>query len=487
MRLEANTGYLVRVREGVAPFSFTVTGLAVEADVRFRTDGLNLVGFPVGSENPPRFAQYLAASGISLFTAEFLQYIGGELAEGLNPRPLSPNVTRINRAQGYWIRAEDFSRFYGPLRVEVDRGDFLDFGDESQSERLVLTNLEDRELELTFSLEASDLAPAGQTPIDAPLPLQVRPSFEDAATSLVSPYSVTMSAGQVLVVELVLDRQSLGGSVGDLFASLLVIESEGERVNLGAAAVKASPAGLWLGDVQITQVGSVRKAFARDSSGNTLFDEDTGAPTLVEDFTTGASGELPQVSRPYPLRMIVHVDEDTDATMLSHIYLGLLSDGEGATFAGLTLDESLLDQAELDSATRLSVAHLPLDTAVSLGMNFAAGSTLLASVEVAHDSLDNPFVHTYHPDHDNFDARYAEELDAGQESFKVTREITLIFDATAPESAGPNWGSTFLTGTYREDVSGLFRVGAATNNFIRTQGRFALRRVSSIPEITEAP
>lgn len=493
VRLQANRGYLVRLRDNSAALNFSVVGQAVAPDLSFRSDGLNLVGFPVVEQSAPRFRQYLSTSDIPLLTTTILRYNGGDLVDGINPRRVNPAVTQVNRGQAYWIRAEQFSGFYGPLGVDVDGGNIINFGDSSQSERITLTNLADRELTVTLRSAASAAVPAGQPTLVGAVPVSIRPSFALEASDLTSSLTVTLPANGRVVVEVLLDRAALIGSANDRFGSLLVLETEGEEVSIGMVAEVGSLSGLWLGDVQITNVGSIRRTFLRDADGNTVFDPDTGEPTVTEDFTTGASGGLPQVARPYPLRLIVHLNTAEQATLLSHIFTGILADES----LGLTLDEAALDPSHLNSASRLSVAHLPIDTVESLGAGFGPGATLNATVSTAHDSTTNPFIHSYHPDHDNLTARYETQtvngvetlvqLPSGVESFTITREMSLIFDTEAPEGAGSAWGSTFFTGTFREDVGGLYRVTSDNSNAIRTEGRFALRRVSTIPELTEAP
>ena len=100
----------------------------------------------------------------------------------------------------------------------------------------------------------------------------------------------------------------------------------------------------------------------------------------------------------------------------------------------------------------------------------------------AHDAADNPFVHTYHPDHDNRDAQFSPAaLPAGIESYTVTRNITLAMaaDGSALGVDDLAWGSTTLGGTYRETLSGL------RSHDVGVAGTFVLYRVTDIPELTD--
>ena len=95
------------------------------------------------------------------------------------------------------------------------------------------------------------------------------------------------------------------------------------------------------------------------------------------------------------------------------------------------------------------------------------------SVALGYNASTNPFVHTYHPDHDNLDERFEALLPAKRESPDVTRSVTLTFAPQNPDGFDPTWGSTTLGGTYEETVTGL------RSQDITTSGGFIIRRSNS--------
>ena len=98
---------------------------------------------------------------------------------------------------------------------------------------------------------------------------------------------------------------------------------------------------------------------------------------------------------------------------------------------------------------------------------FGAGSVKF-NLTVEKDAALNPFIHQYHPDHDNYDPRYNEQLDDGRESFSFTRALTLTFEASDPEGLNlPGWGDTLLGGTYQETLSGVHRQDIYTSGTFR--------------------
>jgi hypothetical protein len=102
----------------------------------------------------------------------------------------------------------------------------------------------------------------------------------------------------------------------------------------------------------------------------------------------------------------------------------------------------------------------------------------------------NPFLHRYHPDHDNVDARFQNVLTQGSESYTISRSIFLDVDALGTNFLSRVSGGQTLTGTYRETISvqGLARAGGTHDSRrFEVEGVFQLNRISSIAELTDSP
>ncbi|MCU0781855.1 MAG: hypothetical protein MUF04_12240, partial [Akkermansiaceae bacterium] len=424
-------------------------------------------------------------TGFALAQAEILRYVGGPIAADTNPLQVNPTVGRITRGQAYWVRVQRFSRYYGPLSAQLDYGGEVRFGTRSDTAKLVLKNETAANLTVTLGSVASESAPPGQTAIAGLLPLLAQVDAETEFAPLAT-RTITLAAGAVVQVRLLPNRAAMAGAVGARFAALLQLKTTagvvGQEMFLPATAEVASPAGLWIGEAQISQVGSIVRRFQRDAAGNTVRDTN-GDPILIEDLTTpGGATELPAVSRPYALRLIVHVNAGGQARLLSHIYQGKLAAAPPDEPIGLALQESLLDAAALDQAVRLSVAHLPLDTNHALNGVFAPGGSLAGNGDLVtpHTAAENPFLHVYHPDHDNLDARFQQSLPPGRESFEIRRQISLGFDQSRPADVPTTWGATLMSGFYQETITGTTKPGSA----LRVRGSFVLQKVSDIPVIT---
>jgi len=490
-----NYGYLVKVADGSPAFNPTIMGKAILPKVRWRTDSLNLLGFATRTEAAaPRISQYFDSDSAPAAINRILEYRGGALADGVNPRAVNASTKRLVRGQAFWFESNEASGYVGKLKVELGEGDGPHFGNTGTGQNLVLRNQGKEALTVTLSRRASETPPGGQASIQGEALLTFLSGTageSEVPVGLNSPQNVTIPVGQSMTVRIGLDRSAMTGNPGDRFAALLKLETSDQEIDLGFSAGITSLAGLWIGEASINQVGSLLKRYQRNPDGTTIYEETTyddpngnsvtikGKPLLVlnQDFTPAAADAIPRTDRPYPLRLLIHVDAAGNARLLSHIYQGLLIGAEPTI--GLTTNEAALADSGLAKAIRLSVAHLPLDTKADLGSGFGISGELEADIITGHNDPDNPFIHAYHPDHDNLDARFDEAMPAGRESFNITRSMKFQFDAGAPDGVGSSWGTTLLTGFFSESINGTHK------DLLRTRGPFALRKISAINQLTE--
>jgi hypothetical protein len=113
-----------------------------------------------------------------------------------------------------------------------------------------------------------------------------------------------------------------------------------------------------------------------------------------------------------------------------------------------------------------------------------AGSALATTVQVSYDdTASNPFLHSYHPDHDNLNASFNAAQAQGVESYGVRRQITLNFTAPASDFTSLTRGGAALNGNYVEVLTFLGRTGP-TRQF-DVCGSFTLNRISDISTLTQ--
>jgi hypothetical protein len=483
-----NYGYLVYVT-GTSNLTLPLTGKAILTTVDWRSSGSNLVGFPAATgASAPKFGGTtsgyfapLAGLGYNPSTTQIYQYTGGEIS-GTNPQRVSaPTNATVIRGKAYWVNLAVYTDFASPVKVETSSPGGLDFGTSGGPQRLMVTNTSAAQITVTLTPSSSDTPPAGQPAVTGQVPLQMR---QWNATTLAYEYvdvpatlTATLAAGARAEWTLVPKRAAMTAAAGALYATVLRITDSGAHGNYSSLTVpvtaqKGSLGGLWVGEATIGQVQNQLQRFVRNPDGTNVLDENGH---FIPDGAAETSNTA--TAQQFRLRLIVHVDAAGAARLLSNVYYGALD--AAPTTKGFTTIQSALYTPGLPKAVRITATHLPLDLRQALTGSFGAGGSLTTSVVLDYKDPTNPFLHTYHPDHDNLDPRFnATPLPEGRESHTVTRAITLALHAAAP-APDPAWGVTLLTGSYTETITGLHK------NSIATAGTFQLRRLS--PETTLVP
>jgi len=208
----------------------------------------------------------------------------------------------------------------------------------------------------------------------------------------------------------------------------------------------------------------------------------TGSSNYV---VTAVNTNLGAVPVPFPLRLIIFND-GTNSSLLQRVYYGYQNGGSNLIVA---TTQTALDPAQLGTARRISAAHMPWTAAnnpIPFSGQLDLGGTLTASFyEDYGDQAANPFLHTYHPDHNNLDLTKSppQELPVGSQSFDISRQITLTVAPNTSDFLSLTTGNTSLAGAYQETVT-LTGLGGATRSF-SSAGNFSLTRISPIATLTK--
>jgi hypothetical protein len=499
-RLVPNAAYLVR-NTAATNYAWRVVGQPVVPRFTWTAQGVNFLGFATRPVNPPVVDTFFSPSLVLQNQAQIFHYPGGEAAG-------APPVTRelftkfstpVVRGQAFWMRVDNyFNNYYGPVEVVAQLATGVRFGEALGQYSLRLRNRTALSLTVTNTLVASDPAPAGQVAHTGLVPLLLRGQLNQ--TNLTYAYS-DFSAPRVITlapqgqpgsdVELILglNRQAINnspGGPGDLYAGILRVEDSlgYSQLDLPVSAVRASPAGLWVGNANVSHVRAYLKSYQLGADGQPVLAPvgTNGAAYVVTNVNTA----LGPASRSFPLRLIYHVDTNNAVRLLQRVFSGQ----SRQTNAILTTRETELDPAALATARRISAAHLPWSAANSgwpATGGFAQGQSLTNLVTVDYnDHASNPFLHTYHPDHDNLTPLFNALQPLGAESYQVERRMVLQFTAPPVSFTTLTEGGARMVGTYQEDITfrGRARNGTNDTRTITTAGDFSLQRVSTVPHLT---
>lgn len=498
----------------------SITQKVVPPRATWVRSGANLLGFPtrlVGTY--PTFSNYFATFPAAIAAnSRIYRYAGGEITETNPVQVFSPASEPLDRNKAYWFEAQVVGNFYAPLEISPSSLDGLHYGRNGALMTVRVRNRTAATVTLTITPVESASPPTAQEAITGAVPLKRRtfvaspPSYTE--TAITTAFNEVIGPQSSVELSFVVDRTQVTGAPGAYYASLLRFTDASSlmEVYLPISARVTSLAGLWVGDVAVTDVSNqtparsftcdVANSFGSVASRAAAFGANSlrpisrppgGSPylyqwkrdgtiingatnetlalTTSEAAQTGAFGS--GTSRPYPFRVLLHVDDAGVARLLPQVFMGRLASPPNDI--GLcTRETNLLASAKAEAA-RLVAVHLPLDAPITAGSgNVALGSSLVRTITLPFDDRTNPFVHKYHPDHDNKNARF-EPAAEGVESYTVTRSCTFNFAPTPPAGAGTiGWGSSVLGGTYAETLTGLHK------NPLTVTGTFELRRVSEI-------
>jgi hypothetical protein len=491
-RLVGNAAYLVRNTNSV-DYVWTVKGKPVPPRYVWTTTGLNFLGFPTPTNNTPDFDKFLTPAPEFQRNAEIYYYPGGELGATNPMRLFALHTTPVTRGQAYWMRAGDtYNRYYGPFEVSLQNADGVQLGDSASQYRFRLRNLTTGDLKVNLQLITSETPPAGQSNIVAAPPLLLRGALN--LTNLSYGYTNLVGAaaqswvlkpqGQPdsdIEVVLGLNRSAMTAAAGSLYAGIVRLTDTNSlsQVDIPVSATVASNAGLWVGGATVKQVRSYLKSFQRDGEGEPVVNlTATNGPYVV----IGINTNLGATARNFPLRLIVHNNATNNAVMLQRVFYGLRQ----GTNVTLATKESILDSAQLASARRISSAHLPFSSG-NIPWNCTGklqlGTNITTTISLNYDDqVSNPFLHTYHPDHDNLDAAFGTVQPQGFESYRVDRQITLNVTLPLNDFVSLTTGSQNLVGVYQETLTFYGKTGESRQ--FDVLGTFSLNRISNIATLT---
>jgi len=530
LKLTGNGAYLVRMNNSVTSYSWPVKGKPVTPTYRWTLTGLNFVGFPTPPGAPPSFASFFQPAPELLTDATSLfRYQGGEFGP-TNPMAISPflaPITPVKRDQAYWARAgEAYNQYFGPFQILGSGSSGIRFGAQGGQARFRLRNLVTNTITVTFTVVPSETNPTNNrsNPLLPPLLLRgpINPvDLTYTHTNLTAaPQQWTLAGkGQVgseVEVTLGLNRLAMTAGAGTLYAAILrLTDSLGfSQVDMAVSAEKESTAGLWVGGAEVTRVNHYLTTYARATNGNAFTNllisqnravlsdgvlqplngyryewaPESGLILVFGGPNTNRGSYLVQsnkfdggsVPTPFPLRLIVH-DSGPSKKFLQQVY-----HGPDSTLTNLILTtvEGRLASSKLNEARRISAVHLPLGTVQDMPGAMTPGSSLTTTVSMNENGASNPFLHAYHPDHDNLDTDFKSAPKKGnEESYQVDRHITLNFAASRDDFNSLTQGAQSLTGSYLEVMAVKAGSNQALTNIVG--GVFALKRISDISTLTE--
>ena len=470
-QMPGNAAYLVKLG-GNQNYTWDIKGKPVPPVYQWTTTGLNFLGLPSVEANPKSLEDYFDQAGDLLRVAEIFSYTGGDLGPTNPGQVYGLRTTTARRGQAFWIRSgTKFNRYFGPFEVSLQSPSGASFGENLAGYRVRLRNMTSAALTVTLTGVDSETPPGGEPVITGPAPVLVRGALDTKTLTYAhaalsgGPQAWALEpfgeAGSEVEVVLGLNRSAMTGGEDAFYARLLrFTDSLGHsQVDIPVSGSVGSNQGLWVGSASLTQV---RHSLSTDS---TTFGD---------------------VASPYPLRLIMHSDQSGNVKLMQRVYVGILP----GNVSGIATRENLLQAGSVANAVRISSIHLPASEK-NLPWPFTGvltqGQTVQSTVLIDHnDHASNPFLHTYHPDHDNLVADFASGQPVGRESYTINRVIKLTFDISGNDFNSLTRSGKRLSGIYEETLTliGLAGAGPVNEKSYAMKGVFVINRISDIATLT---
>jgi len=470
--------YLVEL-QGDKPITLTLNGEAVAEKTQWLSNSFNLAGFSVDPENEPTFAAYFEPA------KELADQPSYRLGNDGRWRLIENKQSEVvHSGEAYLIHCEGSSTYSGPLVAAGEMPEGLEFGQDIESQTLTLKNETATPKTVTLTL-----APSGEK------------SAEDAGTAaggvvlyykpllawrpMDVPIQVTLQPKSKGQIELAVRRAEMAepDSADATFESTLKItDGAGTLINMPVTAQKAiNDAGLYVGLVVIDAVS------------------EAGALDSVTPKATASS---------FRFRLIVHKDDHDPpkVNLLQHVtvmqvqpstvsdpqnpgqeivvparYVLLADDSLIPNYTGVSLRDGEI------VGRRISTPVFSFQAPVELVKDGSNANVYTGSISTPYNDPLNPFLHRYHPDHNNLNEYYepftnagGTDVSDGVESYSFTRTVRLTFTEDDPENLGEiAWGYNLIGGTYEEKISGVHKKD------IYIKGTFRLNRILSVTRLDD--
>ena len=510
-RLVGNAAYLVKYgnmsEDGTWSPSdnkiWKIKGIPMPPNYTWTSTGLNFFGLADDPDKGASFEKFFPAYILNGENpAEFYTYKGGNLSdetENRNPSlVVAKRNTPVQRGEAFWMRVGDaFNSYFGPFDLVLQESRGAHFGETKEQYRILIRNRVEEALSVKMTLKNTESAPEGQPTIKNGIKILVRgePSLTDlsygysrledgpALYTLTSAKLGALGAGASQEIIIGIDRHNMQGNPGDLFGGILEFtDSLGlVKFEIPVSAVIPANSGLWVGNARVNSVRHDITFFRNKNEKDVETDESGKAITEGTNDTYGKVGE------DYPLRFIFHRhnSDNSKTTLYQRLFFGLRKGAELATDFIVTNDERALDRKTLNSARRIASAHLPWskdnDGWDCVG-SFDLGKELKVNVKLDYnDRVSNPFIHAYHPDHDNLDSKFQAELNKGYESWGINREMTFRFDEPKNDFKSLVSIGRRFNGEFHEIIE-LTGIGAEKKSYY-TKGFFELIRINESNEV----
>lgn len=469
--VSANHSYLVKI-SGTSAVTINITGRPSLKQQPFQADAYTLRGFNVDPAHPPTFQSFFGASPAHTDpTTGLVQNIYQLNNTNSQWQLVSPNDT-LAPGVAYWVYTVGASSYAGPLSAATLIGDGLDYDVASSQLLLTLQN----NTSSAATAVVSDLG-FGSSPLAY---YQFAPGDLSPAWLNFSPsQSFVLNPGALQNLRLAIRRGQITATnyttilqVADGAGTRILVPVSASRPPAVASASGGIPvslqAGLWVGDITVNAVAETRVDPANPTPAKSTFD----LRLLVHVDTNGVTRLLREVIQMFQNGTTTNNALGQAVLSQPGRYVLLTDDTLLPLYQGATVRDGV------PVGRRFSTSSFDFDPPggtnyITMSGTFGISNSVGCTITLQPTTPTNPFLHRYHPDHDNLDGNYQPIVQGAPEVFTIVRQIQLRFTSTDPtgQTIDPDYGYRSIGGNYSETVSGLH------NNSLVCSGIFHLTKV----------
>ena len=478
-QLRGGQSYLIKLATNSAPLTIHIKGIPSQPRNDWIPGDVVLAGFPVMGTNTS-FRQLLRDNPeVSTLPGTRSGIFSVNPLTAFETQIRNPELTRISPGQAYWTYLSAHSHHPFPFQIIANGGNnSVQFIQDNLVSTLTLVNwVTTTQQVLRLRLIESQPAPSDRPARAGTVPVVALLKAADGSflqKNLADGVDITLQPGQKLQLPIGLITSQLAktSNTNSTYQALILItESSHGYSQLIPVVAEVSGSRLFARTGSLIAADNSR-IVPRDHSP----DHTTGLPlnqgeglwvgnlslNAVNRPSTTAGLDFqtpPSPATPLDVRVLLHVDSLGVSRLLHQVFFAEVSDGTNRSlkmYRNLTnLPPGAIFKSRV-SAPSWSGAAPTLLT----GGGF--GSDLTGLLSIPFNNPLNPFVHRYHPDHDNLSDDFKTPLSAGKESFDIARKVSFYFGntiQTGADSYAPSVPSLRFTGATAEFI----KSGPVTN------------------------
>jgi hypothetical protein len=234
--VHAGDSLLIRLAADAAPVSWKLKGTPCLWRRQWLAGTLQLTGLPVPAQTTTFEDFFRPTSAVPITRTD-----GGEMyqlnSSGQGVRLWEPGRVRVQPGTAYWIRARSATDYIGPLRIELDSGDVLEFPAALWTRRINVRNESPTARTVTLRVLPSEAPPPGAlAKVAGPVALDYCEKDwsqglpRDVYRPLAPQLSRSVAPGATWSVELSPRRREMTGAPADALWQSLIEVTDGATV-----------------------------------------------------------------------------------------------------------------------------------------------------------------------------------------------------------------------------------------------------------------